>query len=75
MNPNNKKCWTKVKPFFSDKTPRDCNIVLSEGNENISNPATFAEIINNFFGDTVEDLDIDRTLHIDCVVNSDGHVE
>ena len=34
-----------------------------------------AEIFNNFFSDVVEDLDIDRTLHIDGMVNSDDPVE
>ena len=42
LNPSfisdNKKFWTQVKPFFSDKTPKNSNIILSEGNEIISNP-------------------------------------
>ena len=49
--------------------------MLSEGNEIISNPATCAEIFNNFFIDVIENLDIDRTLPIDCMVNSDDPVE
>ena len=61
--------------FFSDKTPRNSKILLSEGNEIISNPATCAEIFNNFFSDAVDDLEIDRSLHIDCTVNSDDPVE
>ena len=64
-----------MKPFFSDKKPRISNITLSEGNEIISNPATCAEIFNNFFSDVVENLDIDRTLHVDCLINSDDSVE
>ena len=72
---DNKKFWTQVKPFFSDKTPRNSKIILSEGNEIISNPETSAEIFNNFFSDAVEDLDIDRALHIDDMVNSDDPVE
>ena len=30
---DNKKFWTQIKPFFSDKTPKNSNIILSEGNE------------------------------------------
>ena len=79
LNPNlisdNRKFWKHVKPFFSDKTPRNSNIILSEGNEIISNPETYAEIFNNFFSDAVKDLDIDRTLHIDCMTYSDDPVE
>ena len=48
LNPNlisdNRKLWKHVKAFFSDKTPRNSNIILSEGNEIISNPETCAEI-------------------------------
>ena len=79
LNPNlisdNRKFWKHVKPFFSDKTPRNSNIILSEGNEIISNPETCAEIFNNFFSDAVKDLDIDRTLHIDWKAYSDDPVE
>ena len=64
-----------MKPFLSDKIPRNSNIILSEGNEIISNPETCAEIFNNCFSDAVEDLDIDRTLHIDCMAYSDDPVE
>ena len=79
LNPSlitdNKKFWTQIKPFFSDKTPRISNITLSEGNEIIGNPAICAEIFNNFFSDAVENLDIDRTLHVECLINSDDSVE
>ena len=64
LNPSfisdNKKFWTQVKPFFSDKTPRNSKIIVSEGNEIISNLATCADIFDNFFSDAVEDLDIDE---------------
>ena len=49
--------------------------MLSEGNEIIINPTTCAEIFNNYFSDVIEDLDIDRTLHIDCMVYSDDPIE
>ena len=79
LNPSflsdNKKFWTSVKPFFSDKTPRNSNIILSVWNLIVSNPAPCAEMFNNSFSDAVEDLDIDRTLHVDYMVNSDDSVE
>ena len=69
LNPSlisdNKTFWKQVKPFFSDKTPRNSKILLSEGNEIISNPTTCAKIFNNFFSDAVDDLEIDRSLYID----------
>ena len=45
---DNKMFWKQVKPFFSDKT---CS-----NNEMISNPSTSAEILNNFFCDAVKIL-------------------
>ena len=51
LNPNlisdNRKFLKDVKPFFSDKTPKKSNIILSEGNEIISNPETCAGIFND----------------------------
>ena len=47
----NKMFWKQVKPFFSDKTPSNYKIPLSEGNEIISNPC--AEILNIFFCEAV----------------------
>ena len=79
LNPNliadNKMFWKQVKPFFSDKTPSNSKITLLEDNEIISNPAICADIFNNFFSDAVNDLDINRGLHINYTVNADHPVE
>ena len=64
-----------MKPFFSDKTPKNSNITFSEGSEIISNPATCANIFNNFFSDAVGNIDIDRALHIDCMLNCDDPID
>ena len=48
--------------------------MLAEGNNIMINPAICAEIFNNFFIDVIEDLDIDRTLHIGCMDNSNDPV-
>ena len=79
LNPSlisdNKKFWKQVKPFFSDKTPSNGNIMLSEGNEIIRNPSICAEIFNNFFIDSIENLGIDRNLHINCTNNFNDPIE
>ena len=51
---DNKIFWKQVKPFFSGKTPRNINLVISEDNKVISNPTTCAEIFNNFFMDVIK---------------------
>ena len=66
---DNKKFWKQVKPYFSDKTPSNSRIILSEGNEIISNPVQCAEIFNNYFSDPVKNLDINRRLHVCDVRN------
>ena len=40
-----------MKPLFSDKTPKNIKIMLSEDNKIVSNPNTCAEIFNTFFTD------------------------
>ena len=70
---DNKEFWKQVKSFSSVKTPR--NIMLSEGNEIISNPRKWAVIFNNFFIDSIKNLGIDRSLHTDTIINSNDPVE
>ena len=53
---DNRKFWRQVKPFFSDKTPYNCNITLKEKNEIVTDPSKCSEIFNNFFIDTVKCL-------------------
>ena len=67
LSPNlitdNRKFWKQVKPFFSYKTPINNNITLIEGNEIVTDPSACAEILNNFFVNSIKTLDIDRGLH------------
>ena len=58
-----RKFWKQVKPFFSNKTPINNNITLIEGNEIVTDPSACAEILNNFFVNSIKTLDIDRGLH------------
>ena len=60
---DNKKFWKQIKSFFSDKSQSFNNITLVENNKIISDPEKCAEIMNNFFIDSVMELDIDRELH------------
>ena len=50
---DNKKLWKQVKPFFSDKTPSNNNIMLIENNEIVSDAKKCAEVMNNFFSERV----------------------
>ena len=72
---DNNKFWKQVKPFFSDKTPTNSRFILSEGDEFTSNPAKCAEIFNNYFSDSVIDLDVDRSLHVCYIANMLDPVE
>ena len=51
---DNKKLWKQVKPFFSDKTPFNNNIMLIENNQIVSDNKKCAEVMNNFFSDVVK---------------------
>ena len=66
---DNKMFWKQLKPFYADKTPSNTNITLLENDNIITNPSACAEVLNNFFSDSVNDLDIDRSLHVDTVIN------
>ena len=79
LDPNlitdNRKFWKQVKPFFSNKTPKNTNIMLLEGDKIITEPAACAEIFNNYFSGAVSKLVIDRSLHVISVTNSDHPVD
>ena len=62
---DNKKFWKQIKSFFSDKKQSYNKITLVEKNEIISDPVKCAEIMNNFFSDSVRELGIDRVMHTD----------
>ena len=46
---DNKKFWNTMKPFFSDKGGTRDQIMLLENDDIISDPASVAEIFNNYF--------------------------
>ena len=64
--------WKEVKPFF---TPYNTNITLSGNGNVITTPSACAEDLNNFFSDSVNDLDIDKSLHVETVVNAHDSID
>ena len=56
---SSRKFWQKVRPLFSDKQKSSIsNISILENNIVISNNVEVAEKLNNFFADSVENLEI-----------------
>ena len=57
---DNKKFWQRVRPFFSDKQKIiQKEFILIEKDEVITNEKEVAEKMNNFFIETIEDLQIE----------------
>lgn len=56
---DNKKFWHTVKPLFSNYNGGSQKITLIEKGEIISNDENIANTFNNFFIDSVKNLDID----------------
>ena len=60
---DNKKLWTTVKPFFSNKIKSTENIALSENGALVKDEEEIANIFNNFFVNIVPNLGI-KTQHV-----------
>ena len=79
LDPNlitdNRKFWKQVKSFLYDKIPFNNNITLFEGNELVRENTACAEILNNFFRDSVKNLDINRDLYTNNDTNLDDPIE
>ena len=67
---DNKKFWKNVRPLFSDKQ-KDYkkDLILIENDEVMSNVNEIAEIINNYFVDVIETLDIEPYIKDNCPTN------
>ena len=57
---DNKQFWQRIKPLLSDKVSLKKNITLIENNNVISNNREVAEIMNNYFIEAVENLEIEQ---------------
>ena len=55
---DNKKFWSTIKPFFSDKNKKSGKIILVENNEIITDNKLNAEIMNEYFVNITHTLDI-----------------
>ena len=59
---NNKTFWKRIKPLFSEKTRIKQNICLQENGVTITDEKEVAEILNKYFTESVENLEIERHL-------------
>ena len=64
---SNKKFWQRVKPLFSEKTMLKQSIRLKENGKMISDKKEVAEILNNYFMESVENLEVERYLPINNI--------
>ena len=68
---DNKKFWTTVKPFLSDRGIQAKKINLKEGNKIISEDKDVADILNTYFSESVDYLDKGENKFI---INSADHI-
>ena len=68
---DNKRFWTAIKPFLSEKGNLSKKINLKEGNTIISHDSEVAEILNTYFSESVNSLKIQENKFI---VNSANHI-
>ena len=66
---DNKKFWTTIKPLFSDKNNSTRNITLIENDIIISSDKSVAEIMNDFFSNVVEKMQI-RGFNTEPILNN-----
>ena len=71
---DNKKFWERVKPLFSEKTALKHNIRLKENGKMVSDKKEIAEILNNYFMESVEYLEVERYLPTMIINTSDSNV-
>ena len=67
---DNKLFWKNVKPFLSDKIIDKDETHLTENNELVKTDIETAEVLNHFFSNVVQNLNISRYPNGDAFVNS-----
>ena len=75
---DNKQFWQRVKPLFSDKTTLKHSIRLKENGKMISDEKEVAEILNNYFMESVEYLEVERympTIFIDSSDTNENRID
>ena len=68
---SNKKFWERVKPLFSEKTKLKESIRLKENDQIISDDKEIAEILNNYYIESIEKLEVNRYLPEESIDNED----
>ena len=68
---DNKRFWTAIKPFLSEKGNLSKMINLKEGNTIISHDSEVTEILNTYFSESVNSSKIQENKFI---VNSANHI-
>ena len=61
---DNKTFWKTIKPNFTEKTIKDQKITLVEKKTVISEYSELAEVFNNYFGNVVKNLNIQRPIYL-----------
>ena len=67
---DNKLFWKTVKPLLSDNVAGKDEIHLIENNELVKTDQEFAEVLNNFFSNIVQYLDISRYSNSEPLVSN-----
>ena len=60
MFDDNRKFWQRIKPLFSEKTKLKTNIAIVENGQVTTDNTEVAEILNNYFIEAVQNLEIER---------------
>ena len=68
---SNKKFWDRVKPLFSEKVVLKHNLCLKEDDEMISDKKRVPEILNNYFMESVENLEVERYMPTIVIEDND----
>ena len=66
---SNKTFWQRVKPLFSEKTMLKESIRLNENGKMINDKKEVAEILNNYYMESVENLEVERYLPENLVID------
>ena len=66
---DNKLFWKNVKPFLSNKVSSKDEIHLLENNDLVKTGLETAEVLNNFFSNVVQNLDISRISNEEQFIN------
>ena len=61
---DNETFWKTTKPNFTEKTIKDQKITLVEKETVISEDSELAEVFNNYFGNVVKNLNIQRPIYL-----------